>query len=95
MTVIEILGLTAAFCTTSSFLPQAIKVVKTRNTESLSLLMYIVFTAGVALWLLYGMLRDDFAIVVANLVTIVLALVILFIKVHNDYIRPRRSQRDH
>lgn len=92
MTLIEILGLTAAFCTTSSFLPQAIKVLKTRNTESLSLLMYVVFTAGVALWLLYGILRDDFAIVIANLVTIVLALTILFIKIHNEYIRPRRDQ---
>ena len=92
MTLIEILGLAAAFCTTSSFLPQAVKVLKTGNTESLSLLMYIVFTLGVGLWLFYGVLKNDFAIVIANLVTIVLALMILFVKVYNEYIRPGRNQ---
>lgn len=91
MNAIEILGLTAAFCTTSSFLPQAIKVIKTGDTQSLSLLMYIVFTLGVGLWLCYGILKNDFAIVIANIVTIVLAVMILSIKVYNEYIRPGRN----
>lgn len=92
MSLIEILGLTAAFCTTSSFLPQVVKVLKTGNTESLSLLMYMIFTLGVGLWLFYGYLKNDFAIVIANLITIVLALMILIVKVYNEYIRPGRNQ---
>jgi len=83
MTSLEILGYTAACLTTASFLPQAIKVLRTGNTASLSLMMYIVFNLGVFLWLIYGYLRHDSAIVVANMVTLVLALLILGMKVSN------------
>ena len=84
MQFMDVLGLTAAFCTTISFLPQAIKVVKTKNTEALSLLMYSVFTVGVVLWLVYGILREDLAITLANFVTLILSLVILGLKIKSE-----------
>ncbi|AWB66827.1 glutathione synthetase [Saccharobesus litoralis] len=85
MTTIEIIGFTSAFLTTFSFLPQAIQVIKTRDTASLSLAMYSIFTLGVAGWLVYGLIKQDAAMIVANMVTFVLAGVILSIKLYNEF----------
>jgi len=76
----EIIGYLAAFLTTASFLPQAIMTIKTRNTESLSLGMYSAFTAGVLLWLIYGLSIGDKAIIFANAITLLLAGIILGFK---------------
>lgn len=84
MNISDYLGFTAAFCTTVSFLPQAIKVIKTRDTASLSLAMYIIFTVGVALWLAYGIAKLDIVIITANVVTLVLAFIILCTKIVNE-----------
>lgn len=84
MTLTDIVGLAAALCTTVSFVPQALKVVRTKDTEALSLLMYSIFTLGVALWLAYGLVRGDIAIILANTVTLGLALFILVIKIVNE-----------
>lgn len=84
MPVTEILGFTAAFCTTISFLPQAIKVFKTRDTSSLSLGMYIIFNIGLGLWLAYGIARSDLVIIIANIITLILAMSILCTKLYND-----------
>lgn len=81
MTLAGLIGAIAAFCTTVSFLPQAVKVVKTRDTSGLSLAMYIIFSGGVALWLIYGLMIGDAPIIFANAVTLSLALVILYMKV--------------
>lgn len=80
---IETLGYIAAFCTTSSFLPQAILTIRTRDTKSLSFGMYSLFTTGVLFWLLYGISKKDYAIIWANSITLVLALIILSFKIHN------------
>ena len=79
----ELIGYIAATLTTSSFLPQAILTLKTRDTESLSLGMYTTFTSGVFLWLIYGLYLADKAIIYANAITLILASSILFIKVYN------------
>lgn len=79
----EIIGYVAATLTTSSFLPQAIMTLKTRDTESLSLGMYALFTLGVLLWLIYGFYLDDKAIIFANAVTFMLASSILLVKIYN------------
>ncbi len=79
----EMIGYIAAALTTSSFLPQAIMTLKTRDTESLSLGMYTMFTLGVLLWLIYGIYIADKAIIYANAITLILASSILFIKVYN------------
>ncbi|MGJ8679303.1 SemiSWEET transporter [Paraglaciecola sp.] len=91
MTTIEILGFTSAFLTTCSFIPQAIQVIKTKDTESLSLAMYSIFTIGVAGWLLYGIVKQDSAMIVANMITLLLSSCILGIKVYND-IRIKRAK---
>jgi MtN3 and saliva related transmembrane protein len=85
MSTLDLLGYTAAFCTTISFLPQAIKVIKTRDTASLSLAMYAIFTLGVGLWLLYGIAKSDKAMIAANVVTLALAFSILWIKIVNEF----------
>jgi len=80
ITWIEIIGLTAAALTTISFLPQAIKVWKTKSTKDLSLGMFSIFTTGVFLWLVYGLLVSDIPIIAANAVTLLLSGTILFFK---------------
>ena len=80
---VEFIGYAAATLTTVAFLPQAVKVLKDRDTHSLSLGMYTIFTTGVALWGVYGWLRGDWAIVVANAITGALCLAILIAKVRN------------
>lgn len=79
----ENVGYIAAFLTTVAFLPQAIQTIKTRDTASLSLSMYGLFTAGVFCWLLYGFVLNDYAIIAANVVTLLLALSIFSIKLIN------------
>jgi MtN3 and saliva related transmembrane protein len=78
---IENLGYIAAFCTTSSFLPQAILTIRTKDTESLSLGMYGLFTTGLILWLIYGFYKQDYALIFGNAVTLILASTILFFKI--------------
>ena len=80
----DLVGFTAAFCTTIAFLPQAIKVIRTRDTSSLSLAMYAIFTLGVALWLAYGIIKNDWVIIMASVITLLLAVVILCTKVVNE-----------
>jgi len=81
MDYVEILGLIAAVLTTGSFLPQAIKVIKTKNTNDLSLSMYSMFVSGVGLWLVYGFIIDSLPIILANIVTLMLSGTILFMKI--------------
>lgn len=77
MTTHDWIGYAAAALTTGSFLPQAILTLRTRDTRGISLAMYSVFTVGVALWLVYGLSLGEWPIVVANAVTLALALTIL------------------
>ncbi|MCK5122045.1 MAG: glutathione synthetase [Methylomarinum sp.] len=83
MSATEIIGYCAAFLTTSSFLPQAILTLKTRNTHSLSFSMYSLFTIGVLLWLIYGIQKADYAIIFANSITLLLSTSILGFKIYN------------
>lgn len=81
--MITLFGTIAALLTTASFVPQAVLVLRTRNTDGLSLTMYAMFTTGIACWLVYGVLIASVPIIVANLVTLCLAALILTIKVRN------------
>jgi len=76
----ELVGYCAASLTTLSFLPQAWLTFRTRDVRGISLGMYSVFTVGVALWLLYGLLVGAWPIVAANAITLALAGVILGMK---------------
>lgn len=81
--IIGYLGYIAATLTTISFLPQAILTIKTKDTQSLSLSMYSLFTLGVFCWLIYGIFIDNKAIIFANFVTFILAAAILIFKIYN------------
>jgi len=80
MTLLELVGYGAAFLTTLSFVPQAWLTFRSRDVRGISLGMYSVFTVGVALWLLYGLMMGAWPIVVANAVTLALASAILVMK---------------
>ena len=79
--LVDIVGSLAAILTTVSFLPQAWHSFKTKDVSGVSLGMYSVFTVGVALWLVYGLLLRAWPIVVANVITLGLAVAILGMKV--------------
>lgn len=78
--LIDIVGSVAATLTTIAFLPQAIQVIKTKSTRDISLTMYLVFAAGVAFWLTYGILLGAWPIIIGNIITLVLALIVLVMK---------------
>ncbi len=80
MDYIQILGLSAAVFTTGANIPQTIKVIKTRSTKSLSAATYgMLFTGGV-LWVIYGVIRKDIPVILANAVAGSLCGIILFMK---------------
>jgi len=83
----DLIGYMAAALTTASFLPQAILTLKTRDTDSLSLGMYSMFTSGVLMWLIYGIYLSNLAIILANAVTLLLASMILGFKIYNTFYR--------
>ncbi|WP_291066241.1 SemiSWEET transporter [Hydrogenophaga sp.] len=76
----DLIGYSAAFLTTVSFVPQAWQTFKTRDVSGISLAMYSVFTVGVALWLVYGLVLQAWPVVAANAVTLTLAAAILLMK---------------
>jgi MtN3 and saliva related transmembrane protein len=81
MEFITIMGYVAGTCTTSAFLPQAIKIVKTKHTKDISLGMYFILTTGILLWCVYGLINHDWPLVLANAVTLFLAGWILLLKI--------------
>ncbi len=76
-----IVGILAGTLTTISFLPQAIKVWQTKSAKDLSLVMYVFFSIGVFLWMIYGILLQEIPIVIPNFLALLLALFILRIKI--------------
>jgi MtN3 and saliva related transmembrane protein len=79
----DIIGSAAAILTTASFIPQALHVLRTRDTGAISLLMYSMFTAGISLWGVYGLMTSQWSIIIANGMTLVLASLILTIKLRD------------
>ena len=71
-------GLVAGICTTISFLPQVFKIWKTKSVNDISLLMFLIFTFGVVIWLIYGLMIKEIPIILANTLTLILCLLILF-----------------
>jgi len=76
----ELIGTFAAILTTVSFIPQVWQVWQTKHTKDISLAMYAAFTAGVALWLAYGISLNAWPIIIANAITLVLAGAVLLMK---------------
>ncbi|MCJ7615537.1 MAG: SemiSWEET transporter [Desulfobacterales bacterium] len=80
MEAITTIGLLAALFTTVSLFPQLIKVYKTKSSKDISTSMFTLFCGGVFLWFIYGVLLDDFPIIIANSLAFVQAVAILFFK---------------
>jgi MtN3 and saliva related transmembrane protein len=78
------LGYVAATLTTASFVPQAWLIFRTRNVSGISLAMYSAFTLGIALWLAYGVMLGAWPIIIANIITLVLATCILVMKIKHQ-----------
>lgn len=79
--MIEMIGSIAAMLTTVSFVPQVVKVLQERRTDGISLSMYALFTTGVALWLVYGLMIGSLPLLLANAVTFALAATVLAFKI--------------
>ena len=75
------LGYFAGILTTFAFIPQVVKVWTSKSTSDISLIMFVIFTLGVLLWLIYGVIVNDYSLVVTNLVTFSLSLSILVAKI--------------
>jgi MtN3 and saliva related transmembrane protein len=80
VTTSDAIGYAAASCTTLSFVPQVIRVWRTRSVEDISTAMYAVFTFGIALWLIYGLILGSLPIIVSNIATLLLAGSVLVMK---------------
>lgn len=77
---LEWTGYLAAAMTTLAFVPQAVKTIRTKDTRSISLGMYVVFTAGIAMWLVYGIALNSMPMILSNIVTFLLSATILAMK---------------
>ena len=81
--VYEVIGLSAAFLTTTAFIPQVYKIYKEKNAEGISLTMYLILFIGVILWFVYGLLIGSLSIIIANGLTALLQLSIIIFKLKN------------
>ena len=91
MDIANLIGTLAGVFTTIAFLPQVIKTWKTQSSSDISLLMFLLFSGGVLLWLIYGILLHAMPIIVANSITLALSVSILALKV-KDLRAQRRRQ---
>ncbi len=80
MDSVTFLGYAAGALTTVSLLPQVIKIWRSRSAGDISLVMFIVFSIGITLWIIYGFAIDSMPVIVANFVSLFLGLVILWLK---------------
>jgi MtN3 and saliva related transmembrane protein len=89
---VEIIGYCAAFLTTAAFLPQAIQPWRTRDLSGISLGMYSLFTLGVGLWLIYGLIIERWPMILANALTFALALSILILKLRHTATQQKQQK---
>lgn len=80
MDLIDLLGLAAGSLTTVSFVPQVLKIWRSKSGNDVSYGMFLLFSLGVSLWLAYGLLLKSMPIIAANAVTLLLALLVLYLK---------------
>jgi len=79
----DLVGYAAGLLATAAFVPQVAKTFRERNTRDISLAMYVLFCAGVGLWLVYGLLIASWPVIISNLVTLALAGVVLILKIRH------------
>jgi len=77
----KIIGLVAGLLNTISFIPQVIKTWRSKSAKDLSLVMFLLYCAGMLLWTIYGFMLNELPLILWNVITLVLSLVILFFKI--------------
>lgn len=87
----SVLGYAAALCTTIAFIPQAVKVFKTKHTKDISLGMFSLLNFGFILWLVYGIILNSYPIILANAITLIFAVYILITKIKLDVLNSKNS----
>ena len=85
--IIDILGYVSATFTTIAFLPQIIKTIKTKSAKDVSMGMFVFFTTGVFLWIIYGVLTNTMPLIIANSVIFCLSLIQIILKIKYDKIK--------
>ncbi len=81
--MVEAVGFCAGTLTTASFVPQVLKTWRSKSTRDISLAMWLMFSIGVGVWIVYGFLTGSLAIILTNVITLVLAGTVLVIKLQN------------
>jgi len=84
MDYLFIIGILAGTFTTISFLPQVIKAYQSKHTKDLSMLMFVVFSIGLVLWIVYGIILKALPVILANSVTLLLCLYLIYLKLKYD-----------
>lgn len=77
----KLLGLVAGLLTTLSFVPQVVKTWRSRSARDLSLVMFLLYCLGVFLWMIYGFMIDELPVILWNIITLILASIILVFKI--------------
>jgi MtN3 and saliva related transmembrane protein len=93
MNWVEAVGALAGILTTIAFIPQVVKTWRSRSAEDISLFMFLLFSTGVALWLVYGIAIASVPVIAANAITLILALSILVLKVRYMWLQRRRLKQ--
>ena len=90
--LIDSIGLVAGLLTTSAFIPQVLKIYRTKSGKDISARMFSLFSAGIVLWLIYGIMLQSMPLILSNVVTLVLSLTIIALKIR--YRESRRGSPD-
>ncbi|MBL0153687.1 MAG: SemiSWEET transporter [Chitinophagaceae bacterium] len=80
MTGVEILGYSAGFITSLTFLPQVVKTWKEKSAKDISLLMFVIAAINEVMWIAYGILKDDWVIISTNVVVLIMSCIMIFLK---------------
>ena len=80
MDYIQIIGLSAAVLTTAANIPQTYKMIKTKSTKDVSVMTYSMLIVGFILWVAYGIIREDYPILIANSISVLICSTILLLK---------------
>lgn len=82
MTTIQVVGLLAGTCTSISLLPQLIKTIKEKNGGDISYVMLAILLIGLGLWIWYGILKEDYPIIITNSISFILNMLVIFFNIY-------------
>jgi MtN3 and saliva related transmembrane protein len=84
MNITDVVGLFAGICVTISVIPQILKVWKTKKVRQISLLTFSVLTFGIAIWVVYGILKNDLPIIITNSISLLLNLIMVYFIIYYE-----------